>query len=346
MEHSLIGRMSVSARILLAAGVLGLLFQYYMQRYHWRNSGYSIPDFSIDFVIRTIITALSVFAILKGLALKRIKETITLTPFQLFSVFLSITLSALFFIFFLIFPDFSDYFAREDGIIEYASFLSLFSGSVVFFVILYRNILRKNGTLFIQVSLFLFAILFFIMAMEEISWGQRLFSLNTPELFQDNTQNEINFHNINTVKFDNLFYTGLCFLFVVLPFIKYYFHDLFSHKCLDLFIPDPFFIIVGSVAFAFHFNKWNLLYTQIWFFFAVFSLLFLSFTQKKVKNNYFFFASALLIILIQVSLLISGENTTVLKTGRIAEYKELLSEIALLIFSIDVYLKDRMLVSQ
>lgn len=36
-----------------------------------------------------------------------------------------------------------------------------------------------------------------VMAMEEISWGQRVFHIDTPDFFQrHSTQNELNFHNL------------------------------------------------------------------------------------------------------------------------------------------------------
>ena len=40
------------------------------------------------------------------------------------------------------------------------------------------------------------AVLFFVVAMEEISWGQRIFSVQSPEFFQTyNGQQEITLHN-------------------------------------------------------------------------------------------------------------------------------------------------------
>jgi hypothetical protein len=61
-----------------------------------------------------------------------------------------------------------------------------------------------------------------IIALEEISWGQRLFGLNTPEWFQKhNIQNELSIHNLKPVqKIVHLLYamTGFVMSFGWIPF--------------------------------------------------------------------------------------------------------------------------------
>lgn len=45
------------------------------------------------------------------------------------------------------------------------------------------------------------SIAFFFVALEEISWGQRIFNIQNPEYFQEhNIQYEISFHNLDTVQ--------------------------------------------------------------------------------------------------------------------------------------------------
>ena len=49
------------------------------------------------------------------------------------------------------------------------------------------------------------SIVFFLIAGEEISWGQRIFDLATPDYLSSvNEQDELNFHNINKRFFDRL----------------------------------------------------------------------------------------------------------------------------------------------
>jgi hypothetical protein len=57
--------------------------------------------------------------------------------------------------------------------------------------------------------------LFFLNAMEEISWGQRIFGWETPQTFQGNVQNETNLHNYFN-QYYLLFYRFLVFFPLVI----------------------------------------------------------------------------------------------------------------------------------
>lgn len=95
-------------------------------------------------------------------------------------------------------PDKADKITKEDGFIETLSFIFYFF-SAVFTGILYitaknnkRYILRRNRNIF----LLLLALFFFFCAGEEISWGQRILGIGTPERLEEvNAQKELNLHN-------------------------------------------------------------------------------------------------------------------------------------------------------
>jgi hypothetical protein len=74
----------------------------------------------------------------------------------------------------------------------------------------YRNLLTL--IYFILISLF------FLNAMEEISWGQRIFGWETPQTFEGNVQNETNLHNYFN-QYYLLFYR-LLVLFPVVIFVS------------------------------------------------------------------------------------------------------------------------------
>lgn len=77
---------------------------------------------------------------------------------------------------------------REDGLIEYLTFL-FFLGTTVFFTKTY--LASKNKYYLLLALVFLFG------AGEEISWGQRIFTYATPPAIGEvNVQNEFNLHNI------------------------------------------------------------------------------------------------------------------------------------------------------
>ena len=74
----------------------------------------------------------------------------------------------------------------EDNFLEWGTFAFAIMASIVFFI---RGVLGSQFA-------YLCCIAFFLFAMEEISWGQRVFLIESPELFlRHNAQQEINLHN-------------------------------------------------------------------------------------------------------------------------------------------------------
>jgi hypothetical protein len=92
----------------------------------------------------------------------------------------------------------------EDGYFENTGFLGLFIGAILFFIAAYRSRKpehRENNPLLKQISYIVLAMILAFGAGEEISWGQRIFNIETPELLQkDNVQDEINIHNLEVVE--------------------------------------------------------------------------------------------------------------------------------------------------
>jgi len=88
---------------------------------------------------------------------------------------------------------------QEDSFVENTQFAAYFIASLVAFFA--GSGCLKQGRLLNGFSLLVFAALLMFISMEEISWGQRLFSANTPEwLRQRNVQEEINIHNLQSVQ--------------------------------------------------------------------------------------------------------------------------------------------------
>jgi uncharacterized membrane protein YraQ (UPF0718 family) len=84
---------------------------------------------------------------------------------------------------------------QEDGLIEWLTVLGLLAASVVS---LYRAIaLYRHKPWPFFLTNFVLGILLFIAAGEEISWGQRVLGIQTPEYFKEhNLQAETNLHNL------------------------------------------------------------------------------------------------------------------------------------------------------
>jgi hypothetical protein len=101
-------------------------------------------------------------------------------------------------------------FAREDGAIEYATFVFLFLISLLQFYRLFSY--GKNTKILWNISVFFLAILFLFGAGEEISWGQRIFDIQSGDFFSNNNlQKETNLHNlqIGDVKLNKLIFSQI-----------------------------------------------------------------------------------------------------------------------------------------
>ncbi len=88
-------------------------------------------------------------------------------------------------------------FSIEDGPVENATSILYFI-SAIFSVLISVFFIKKDKKLFGILYLILFGFFIFI-ALEEISWGQRIFELQTPEQFIENKQNELNIHNLPAI---------------------------------------------------------------------------------------------------------------------------------------------------
>ena len=100
------------------------------------------------------------------------------------------------------FTHFPEYMAliQEDGVLEYTQFLGYFLAGITLAlagIFQLRTGRRKDLTALCLLG----ACALIIVAFEEISWGQRLENLKTPEYFtQHNVQNELTIHNLKTVQ--------------------------------------------------------------------------------------------------------------------------------------------------
>ena len=83
---------------------------------------------------------------------------------------------------------------REDGLVEDATSVAYLGAGCVAVVVARGLRLRGERALAGLWSLLVLALVLF--CLEEISWGQRVFGVPTPELFTSNVQGEINLHNL------------------------------------------------------------------------------------------------------------------------------------------------------
>jgi len=112
-------------------------------------------------------------------------------------------------------------FVREDGFVEYATVFFLFAGSIV---CLSRGIHYCRIKNYLPlITWWLLAFLLFFAAGDEISWGQRIFGIESGEFFlRHNKQAETNIHNlivagksVNLIIFSRLVLIVLIIYFVL-----------------------------------------------------------------------------------------------------------------------------------
>jgi len=112
---------------------------------------------------------------------------------------LVVTVSAvLFFLFVASDPNPQGTWLREGGVLEDAQALLFFLAAVGFFMAARRSDHLKQGQLWRYLPITAWILLMLVFFGEEISWGQRIFGLETPTtgVLSTNTQNEINLHNL------------------------------------------------------------------------------------------------------------------------------------------------------
>jgi len=112
-------------------------------------------------------------------------------------------------------------FTEEDGLVENLTSLFLLAASVVcvYRVVEFRK--AKKPALWIFTAVML-AILFFFAAGEEISWGQRIFGIQSSEFFlEHNKQAETNLHNlvVGTTSINKLIFSQLLFVVLLVYFL-------------------------------------------------------------------------------------------------------------------------------
>jgi hypothetical protein len=120
---------------------------------------------------------------------------------------------------------FDEVFAREDGFIEYGTALLLFCSSLLLFFRLIKLFKFKKNLW--KIGIFFIALVFLFGAGEEISWGQRIFNVESSQYFlENNAQGETNLHNmviegkkINKIIFSQLLTLILVIYLIITPFL-------------------------------------------------------------------------------------------------------------------------------
>lgn len=125
---------------------------------------------------------------------------------------------------------FANYLFTEDHYFENVGAISLFLTSFMFFYVFLLTLKSQSRDVFFRMKLIALlglAVIAFFGAGEEISWGQRIFNIQTPEaLARVNVQDEITVHNIEIngypIPFERIFDLFWLTITVVIPLAGLY----------------------------------------------------------------------------------------------------------------------------
>ena len=160
--------------------------------------------------------------------MKTLKQKLDLTTIDILAYIFILVLIAYSLITLAFFKPLLMKFVEEDGPVENITAIMLFATCVISVVHAKQFACQKKYVwMFIRI---MFALFFFFAAGEELSWGQRIFHIQSGEYFQQhNLQGETNLHNlvVGDTKINKLIFSQL--LFVVL-FIYFVFFEFLAKK--------------------------------------------------------------------------------------------------------------------
>lgn len=148
-------------------------------------------------------------------------------------------------------------FITEDGPLEYLQFFLYFLSFLGSLFISLQYFKNKTKETYVYVLFFILSLLFFFIAFEEISWGQRILVYDTPQsITERNAQGELPIHNLEPLqlKMHYLyiligFYGSFCPI-LCKTFLKKYYDELkifFPPKEIFMlfFLAIPFWILAS-----------------------------------------------------------------------------------------------------
>ncbi len=189
---------------------------------------------------------------------------------------------------------FDTVYSKEDGFIENSQFILIFLSSILLFYRFFKFFKSKN--LYWKIGVFLLASVFLFGAGEEISWGQRIFNVESSEYFlENNAQGETNLHNmvvegkkINKIIFSQLLTLILIIYIFILPILYRKIKviknlvNIFAVPVVKWHHTIAFLVATGLIFFVNSERKWELYELG---FAVIFFLIFLNPLNKDIYTS-------------------------------------------------------------
>lgn len=229
-------------------------------------------------------------------------------------------------------PSYFTKFANEDRPAEWASFLLLMvAAGVILWVV--RNLAATHGRSWSLVLPLGLAAGLFVTGMEEVSWFQRVLSVETPEGLEGNIQGELNVHNFATAAFENAYYFGAFVALMVAPFVVHALRVRVSEP-LAVFLPAPIVALASAPAFGFNYDMWGITLSQLSFYG---SLLIVWYFARALEPDQRWLAWVALgaTITVQLVMLTLGDRSE--RIFDATEYKETFIPFGFAVYAVDVW---------
>lgn len=240
-------------------------------------------------------------------------------------------------------PPLFHWFAREDNILEWVSAVFVLAGAVFLaLAALHRARAPFGGFSSVFAGLLMpagFAGLYFLIGMEEISWGQRIFGFETPDgIAARNWQSEFNFHNLHTDISELAYYFGTGLFLIALPLAKPALRHWKPASIFADFFPNRAVAALSAPMVVFSYGHWSLVPIQVLTFLTLFAMLVFALSARrngKKAEAALFAGIAALIGAGQVLILYLGPNMLDLPDA--TEFRELFISIGLFAFAAYYY---------
>jgi hypothetical protein len=229
-------------------------------------------------------------------------------------------------------PELFSRLAREDGVFENLSALFLLISAFLMLLTAWR----LKGASWTGRHRALLAVglagAFFVIGMEEISWGQRIFGFETPTEYLENAQHEANIHNIATEAFEILYYMGATVFLVIMPFIqeRTRLADLFPTA--RMFVPGLTVLFLSAPLASYNYDMWNTAQMQVLFYTTVVILLYYAvIAAKRDRDRLYFVTVPIAVAAIQAIFLVRGG---LVRHWELTEYKEFFIPLGFLVYAL------------
>ncbi len=189
---------------------------------------------------------------------------------------------------------FDEVYTKEDGFTEYGTAFLLLCSSILLFFRFFK--LQKYKKLFWKIGILAMALVFLFGAGEEISWGQRIFNIESSDYFVEyNTQGETNLHNmvvdgkkVNKIIFSQLLTLVMIIYLLIAPLLFRKFAaitnlaNLFAVPVVKWHHTIAFLAVTGILFLISSSRKWELYELA---FAVIFLLIFLNPLNKNIYEK-------------------------------------------------------------